>query len=47
MTIRYEYKCDSCGRGYIEQRKESLDQIVTSCECGGNFKLFNQTLLEN
>ena len=46
MAIRYEYKCDKCGRGYIEQREPDLDQIVTNCECTGIFVLDNQTTLE-
>jgi predicted SprT family Zn-dependent metalloprotease len=47
MAIRYEYNCNKCGRGYIEQREKDLDQIVKNCECSGTFNLSNETPLEN
>ena len=34
---RYEYKCDTCSRDYIEQRTEEEPQYVTDCECSGKF----------
>jgi DNA-directed RNA polymerase subunit RPC12/RpoP len=46
MAIRYEYKCDKCGRGYIEQREPDLGQVVLNCECGGAFQLSGETPLE-
>lgn len=39
---RYNYKCDTCARGYIEQRTEEEPHYITNCECGGNFILDSQ-----
>lgn len=34
---RYEYKCDSCGRDYVEQRTAEEPQYFVDCHCGGKF----------
>ncbi|CAB4173880.1 hypothetical protein UFOVP965_9 [uncultured Caudovirales phage] len=36
---RYEYKCDTCNRDYLEQRTAEEPHYVTDCECGGKFVL--------
>jgi DNA-directed RNA polymerase subunit RPC12/RpoP len=39
MNYRYIYKCEKCGRDYIEHRPETQEQIHTTCECSGTFVL--------
>jgi peptide subunit release factor 1 (eRF1) len=38
MTIRYEYKCSTCGHEYVEQREENDPQFFTSCNSCNNGK---------
>ena len=36
--MKYDYKCDSCGKGYSETREETDPQWITKCDvCPGNF----------
>lgn len=34
---RYQYSCNQCGAGYLEQRKEDEPQYITVCSCSGLF----------
>ena len=45
---KYEYSCENCSYEYIEQRKESEPQYVSTCpSCLGKFKLLNTVFIEN
>jgi peptide subunit release factor 1 (eRF1) len=44
---RYQYKCDKCGAGYIEQRKEDESQYITKCPCEGSFIEDSVTYVED
>ena len=47
MTIRYTYKCPSCGIDYTEQRVAEQSQIVTKCnKCNAEFNLISETPIE-
>jgi predicted SprT family Zn-dependent metalloprotease len=47
MTIRYTYKCQSCGIDYIEQRTAEQLQIVSKCnKCDAEFNLVSETPIE-
>jgi ribosomal protein L37AE/L43A len=47
MTIRYTYKCPSCGIDYTEQRIAEQSQIVTACnKCNAEFNLISETPTE-
>lgn len=47
MTVRYDYKCSTCGHEYTEQRGASEPQFFTDCNKGdgGTYKLVNETKL--
>jgi uncharacterized protein (DUF983 family) len=44
---RYQYKCDQCGKGYIEQRREDEPHYITTCDCGGSFIEESVTFVED
>jgi DNA-directed RNA polymerase subunit RPC12/RpoP len=38
MTVRYEYKCNKCGKDYVEQRGAQEPQFFSDCgksDCPG------------
>jgi hypothetical protein len=47
MTVRYEYKCDKCGKNYLEQRTAQEPQYFSDCATsdGGTYQLVNETVL--
>jgi hypothetical protein len=47
MTVKYEYKCSTCGHEYIEQRGASEPQFFTECNKGdgGAYELVQETVL--
>lgn len=49
MPIRYEYNSDCCGHLYMETRKLSDAQVITTCNvCGqGEYVLANEVILED
>lgn len=32
MTVKYEYKCNNCGKDYAEQRGATEPQFFVDCE---------------
>lgn len=47
MTVRYDYKCSTCGHEYTEQRGAVEPQFFTDCNKGdgGTYELVNETKL--
>jgi uncharacterized Zn finger protein len=43
---RYQYKCDQCGKGYIEQRRENEPHYIINCDCGGSYIEESVTFVE-
>ena len=48
MTTRYEYKCDQCEAAYVEQRRDTESQFITSCDAckAGTYVEVTSTYLE-
>lgn len=45
---RYQYKCDQCGKSYIEQRREDEPHYITTCDvCDGSFVEESMTFVED
>jgi hypothetical protein len=49
MTIKCEYKCNTCSHDYIEQRNDGEGQFFTDCNrgCGGTYELVQETFIPN
>jgi len=46
-TIKYQYKCVSCGHLYLEQRNDSEQQFFTKCNvCGENYEEVSHETVE-
>lgn len=47
MTVKYDYKCETCGHDYAEQRGAQQEAFFTTCNRGdgGSYVLVKETVL--